>query len=156
MSNELPRIGPGSRVCMHFQLRLEDGTVVEDSFSDEPLCFVMGDGSLIEGLELAIYGLASGDEQDLLIPPQEGYGYRDPDNVYELPLADFSGATAPEPGMIIGFTTPSGEEVPGMIREVGEQNVKVDFNHPLAGHEIGFRVKILEVTPGLDEEADRQ
>lgn len=156
MTDESIRIRPGCRVCMHFALRLEDGTEVDSSFDEEPLCFIVGDGTLIEGLELAILGLAAGDEQDLLIPAQEGYGFRDPDNVHELPLSDFDSSTPPETGMVIGFTTPSGEEVPGLIREVGEQSVQVDFNHPLAGHEIGFSVRILEVTPGANTEADEQ
>ena len=61
------------------------------------------------------------------------------------PRRDFDQALSLVAGMIIGFTTPAGDEVPGMIREVGDEVVKVDFNHPLAGHELVYRVKILAV-----------
>lgn len=147
VTDDAAEIGPGSRVCMHFALHLPDGTEVESSFDGEPLCFAIGDGTLIEGLELALYGLRAGQEQELIIPPESGFGYRDPENVHSLPRTDFEGHDQLRAGMIIGFTTPSGEEVAGAVIELDDDTVKVDFNHPLAGREIGFRVRILEVGP---------
>ena len=62
--------------------------------------------------------------------------------------ADFPPDMELQRGVIISFALPDGEEYPGMITEVGEQQVTVDFNHPLAGHEITFDVEILEVSGG--------
>ena len=142
-------IGPGSEVLMHFTLSLADGTVADSTREGEPLRFVMGDGTLIEGLELVLYGLKQGDRQCLSIEPRDAFGFPDEDNIHTMPRSEFPADMQLEPGVIIGFTTPSGEEVPGAIQEVEGDEVVVDFNHPLAGHEVIFDVEILEVKPGL-------
>lgn len=145
MNPDLNMIQPGSEVLMHFTIRLEDGTVAESSVGEEPLRFKMGDGTLVEGLELALLGLKPGDKQKLQIPPENAYGYAVPSNVQPLARDEFPEDMELKRGVIIGFTTPDGEEVPGMILEVGDEQVTVDFNHPLASHEITFEVEILEV-----------
>jgi len=142
-------IGPGSEVLMHFTLSLADGTVADSTREGEPLRFVMGDGTLIEGLELVLYGLKQGDRQCLSIEPRDAFGFPDEDNIHTMPRSEFPDDMQLEPGVIVGFTTPSGEEVPGAIQEVKGDEVVVDFNHPLAGHEVIFDVEILEVKPGL-------
>ena len=67
-----------------------------------------------------------------------------------MPRSEFPAEMQLEAGLIISFTTPSGEEVPGAIQEVKDDEVVVDFNHPLAGNEIIFDVEILEIKPGLN------
>jgi FKBP-type peptidyl-prolyl cis-trans isomerase SlpA len=139
-------IGPSSKVRMHFSISLEDGTVAETTRDDnEPLEFVMGDGTMIQGLELALYGLKAGDKQTLTIEPDLAFGYHDPDNVHSMSIDEFPQDMQLAKGVIIEFNTPAGDEVPGTIRDIGEGAVKVDFNHPLAGHEITFDVEILSV-----------
>jgi FKBP-type peptidyl-prolyl cis-trans isomerase SlpA len=140
-------IGPGAEVTMYFTLSLQDGTVA-DATEDEPLRFTMGDGTLIEGLELALYGLKVGEKQRVNIDPVHAFGFPDKSNIHSMPRAEFSPELPLESGTIIGFSTPSGEEVPGTIVEVGEDEVVVDFNHPLAGHEITFEVEIVDIKPG--------
>ena len=143
-------IGPGSEVLMHFTLSLADGTVADSTDEDEPLRFVMGDGTLIEGLELVLYGLKKGDRQCLSIDPRDAFGFPDEENIHTMPRSEFPAEMKLEAGLIISFTTPSGEEVPGAIRDIKDDEVVVDFNHPLAGNEIIFDVEILEIKPGLN------
>lgn len=138
-------IQPGSEVLMHFTIRLEDGTVAESTAGEDPMRFTMGDGTLVEGLELALLGLKPGDKQRLKIPPENAYGFSDPVNVHPLDRSEFPQDMELKQGVIIGFTTPAGDEIPGTILEVGEEQVSVDLNHPLAGHEIDFEVEITEV-----------
>jgi FKBP-type peptidyl-prolyl cis-trans isomerase SlpA len=138
----------GSEVLMHFTISLADGTVAETTEGDEPLRFVMGDETLAEGLELALFGLKAGDKQSLRIGPETAYGFPDLDNVHPMDRADFPEDMELERGVIVSFALPDGEEYPGMITEVGDKQVTVDFNHPLAGHEILFEVEILEVGGG--------
>jgi len=138
-------IGAGSEVLMHFSVTLPDGTVADSSAENEPMRFVMGDGSLVEGLELVLYGLKQGDKQCISIEPRDTFGYPDEENIHTLPRSEFSADLPLEPGVIIGFSTPSGEEVPGAIKEVREDEVVVDFNHPLSGLELIFDVEILEI-----------
>jgi FKBP-type peptidyl-prolyl cis-trans isomerase SlpA len=134
-----------STVIMHFRITLEDGTEADSSFGEEPMQFQMGDGTLSEGLEQVLLGLPAGARQTFLLSPEQAFGYPDTANIHELPRSDFSMEMVLEPGVIIGFETPSGEELPGLVLEADEEKVKVDFNHPLAGHNLEFEVEILEV-----------
>jgi FKBP-type peptidyl-prolyl cis-trans isomerase SlpA len=140
-------IGPGCAVTMHFSLRFPDGFVADASEPGEPLTFVMGDGSLVQGLELALYGLKAGDSQTVELDPLHAFGYADPENVHSLPRAEFAPDLPLDIGTVIAFSTPSGEEVPGMIKEVKGDEVVVDFNHPLAGHDVIFEVEIVDIKP---------
>ncbi len=141
-------IGPGSQVTMYFTLTLKDGTVADRTLEGEPMTFIMGDGTLIEGLEMVLYGLKVGDKQCIAIEPRDTFGFPDEESVHTLPRSEFAADLPLEEGVIIGFSTPSGEEVPGTIREVRDEEVLVDFNHPLAGHEVIFDVEIVDIKPG--------
>ena len=148
MSPEIPiPIGPGARVRMHFALSLTDGTVAYSSFSEEPLEFDWGDGTLRPGLELAVLGLNVGDGQTLTLLPEQAYGLHDEALVHDIPRADFPDLIAPKVGQIIAFHSPTGEDIAGAILAVDADTVRVDFNHPLAGREVVFHVKILSIVP---------
>jgi len=138
-------IGTGSKVHRHFTLSLADGPVADSTNEGEPLRFVMGDGTLIEGLELVLYGLKQGDRQCLSIEPRDAFGFPDEENIHTMPRSEFPTDIPLEDGLIIGFTTPSGEEVPGAIKEIKDDEVVVDFNHPLAGWIVIYEVAIIEV-----------
>lgn len=143
------RIDVGSRVRMRYRLVLPDGTVADQS-GDQPLEFSMGDGTLVAGLELALYGLQAGESQTLTLTPQQTFGYPDPDNVHTLARTDFPADMALSDGSVVAFDTPGGAEVAGTVVEVGEEQVRVDFNHPLSGYELEFSVEIIEVAPADD------
>lgn len=147
-------IGPGSEVTMHFTLTLRDGTVAETSHEGEALQFQIGDGSLVVGLERALLGLAGGAKQTVEIDPQDAFGFPDPANVHAMSRHDFADDMPLEPGVIISFTTPAGDELPGTVVEVEGEQVLVDFNHPLCGHTIKFAVEILSVSAAADGEAE--
>lgn len=136
---------PGSEVTLHFSLSLPDGTEAISTFEEEPLSFQVGDKTFQPGMELALYGLKAGDEQTLTLTPTQAYGDPEPGLVHQLPLSDF-GDLPPEEGQIMSFTMGTAGETMGLIREIDGDEVTVDFNHPLAGHEVVFRVKILEVS----------
>lgn len=148
MASNAITIHQGSEVLMHFTIYLEDGTVAETTEGEEALHFVMGDDTLVEGLELALFGLKAGDKQSLKIGPENAYGYPDPENVHPMERSDFPKDMSLEKGVIISFAMPDGDEYPGMVKEIGDKQITVDFNHPLAGHEITFDVEILEVKGG--------
>lgn len=144
-------ITPGSKVKMHYALAVEDGSVIDSSFDGAPIDFTVGDGTMIEGLEMALMGLQAGDDQSVSIPPQVGFGQPDAEAIQTMALDEFPKDMAPEAGQIIAFNMPNGDEVPGTVLAVTDANVEVDFNHPLAGHEVIFTVKVLEVEkPELD------
>jgi FKBP-type peptidyl-prolyl cis-trans isomerase SlpA len=136
----------GSRVTMHFALKLSDGMLVENSFDDQPVSFVVGDGTLDRGLELGLIGLREGDHQVLTLMPGQAFGARDEAAVQWVDKSSFPAEMQLEPGQIVGFSGPDNEEIAGAVLEVQDQQVKVDFNHPLAGREIVFETRIIEVT----------
>ena len=144
MSN--PAIGENSKVVMHYRISLEDGTVADSTWEDnEPIAFAVGDGSLLPGLEQSLFGLSAGAREQFQLSPEQGFGYKDTANIHDLPRDDFDPQMPLEPGMVIGFSLPNGEELPGMVLEVAEAFVRVDFNHPFSGHELNIEVEILSV-----------
>jgi len=146
---------PGCPVTLHLSIALEDGTEAISTFGEEPVNLTMGDGTLQPGLELALYGLKAGDTQTLSLLPEQAYGLRDPGLIQYMPMTDFEASFTPEVGQIIAFSLPNGEEAAGSVIGVDEGRVEVDFNHPLAGHEISFRVEILDVGPPGSGDAER-
>ncbi len=138
----------GSRVRLHLRLQLHDGTVVEDSFeSGEPLEFTLGDGTLVQGLELGLLGLGPGDEQTLTLAPEQAFGPHNPELVFEFPRSVFPSDMELQPGLVMTFDLGEVRDVPGMLLEVGDDKVTVDLNHPLAGKPVVYHVKVLEVHP---------
>lgn len=141
------QIQPGSRVRLHLAIKLADGTVAESTFDAEPLDIVIGDGTLVRGLEVALYGMRVGQRQTLTLHPDQAYGARDPEAVGWLPRMQFPVDMEIQPGTLIGFEGPGGEEIAALILAVEADRVQVDFNHPLAGKPIVFESEILAVEP---------
>lgn len=135
----------GSKLTMHYALRLTDGLVADSSFDHEPLTFTVGDGTLDDGLELALVGLRQGDQQTLTLMPGQAFGAHDDDAIQFVSRKQFPTDIELEPGQIMGFNGPQGTEVPGTIVAIEDNQVQVDFNHPLAGREIIFEVEILSI-----------
>ncbi len=145
MDDPANKIAPGSQITMHFSLALPDGTEAASTFGDEPTTFVMGEGAISEGLELCLYGLVAGDKQTLTLEPEQAFGPRDESKIHPMPRSNFEPNMELEEGLVIGFTTPDGHELAGIVLEIQEQEVVIDFNHPLAGSEVVFKVEIVTV-----------
>lgn len=136
-------IGMGDRVVLHLSITLEDGTVAEDTFGQEPIDMVMGDGTLIEGLEHALYGLQLASREKILISAKDAYGARVEDAIYSVARNDFPEDMDIQVGSVVAFAVEGQDEIPGLVIELAEDQVRVDFNHPLAGHDIQLETEIL-------------
>ncbi|PYF78181.1 FKBP-type peptidyl-prolyl cis-trans isomerase SlpA [Marinomonas alcarazii] len=132
-----------SRVALHFELSLEDGQIVDSNFSKAPASFVFGDGSLLPDFEAALLGMSAGQEASFVMPPEKAFGAHNESNIQRMPRSQFSMDL--EEGMVVSFADMSKNELPGVIAEIGEQEVIVDFNHPLAGRSLTFRAQIVDV-----------
>jgi len=138
-------IQPGSRVTLHYELRLADETVVDSTRAGEPATFLIGSGELIELLEQRLLGLTTGERRHFEISGAESQTTVSAEAVQILARNDFPAETVLETGQVFGFETPSGDEVPGMIVSVSDTEVVVDFSHPLAGRDLIFDVEVLEI-----------
>lgn len=145
-SSESLKIADGLAVTLHFSILLADGDEVDSTRRGKPATFVMGDGNLLPGFEAALLGLAAGADEQLSIPAVDAFGERVPGNVQRLPLARFPNADELEVGLIVSFAAPDGE-LPGVVMQLWDETVEVDFNHPLAGRDLVFDVSILKVEP---------
>ena len=134
-----------SIVTMHFDIRLKDGSIADSTRNvGRPMQFTMGKGIFSQKLEDALLGLGAGDKKKIMLLPDEAFGAPHPANIYEFPKAKFSGFELEE-GLIISFAQKDGSELPGVVRSIGETEVTVDFNHPLAGQVILFDLEIVAV-----------
>ena len=139
------RIGQNSQVTLHFALKFENGDVVDSNFDKAPATFTVGDSSLLPGFERSLFGLKGGDERSFQIPPEQGFGTPNEQNVQVMPRSDFASDMELDYGVLVIFKDAAGGEMPGVIKDFNDQQVTVDFNHPLAGKVITFDVKIITV-----------
>lgn len=140
------RIGPDREVTLHFAIKLDSGDVVDSTFDKRPATFRVGDGNLLPGFELSLYGLKVGDRRALPIAPGQGFGRPNPQNVQVMPRSQFEGMELSE-GLLVIFNDAASGEMPGVVKSFDDKQVTVDFNHPLAGRDLTFEVEILEVKP---------
>lgn len=146
------QIEAGSQVSLHFALALPDGEEIDSTFNGKPASFRLGDGSMLPGFEEKLLGLEAGSEHEVLIPAEKAFGAVNPDNRQRFSMDKFKHLLDDEllptrVGSVVSFRDPAGFELPGVVAEIADSYVIVDFNHPLAGKDIVFRVHILAVLP---------
>ncbi len=140
-------VGEGTRVIVNFSLSLEDGSEVDSNFGDDPVEFVIGDGNLLPGFERQLFGMVAGDRQIFTVLPENAFGQINDNNVQILPRKQFDEDAELEIGLLFSFADAAGSELPGMILSFDDEEVEVDFNHPLAGRTILFDVLVHRVEP---------
>jgi FKBP-type peptidyl-prolyl cis-trans isomerase SlpA len=134
-----------SLVTLRYAVSLADGTVIEET-GDEPETVQLGQGEFINELEQKLYGLAADDTDDIIIPaPENLFGEYDESRIQHVDHAVFDDGAPAQQGTVIEFTLPNGSTVPGVIREVDDKSVLVDFNHPLCGRDVMLSVDIVSV-----------
>ena len=141
MSSYTP-VGPGTKVEVRVSLKLTDGHVV-DSTGDNAASFVVGDGSLLPGFEQAMFGMVEGQASSFEI--EDGFGEHNEDNVQRMSRTQFASDMKLTEGLVVAFSEQQKTELPGVVTNVSELIVEVDFNHPLAGKKLIFDVEIIGV-----------
>lgn len=140
-------------VSMDYELKVEN-TVVDFSEEGDPLIFLQGRGNIIPGLEVAIQGMGVGESKNVMVKAAEAYGEYDPENFIEVPKAEFPEEIPLEIGTEIGVNDENGEELSAYIEEVDVDKITLNFNHPLAGKDLEFKVKIVEIREATPEELE--
>ena len=138
-------VSEGTRVFLNFSLSLEDGSEIDSNFSTEPVDFIVGDGSLLPGFERLLFGMSAGERQIFSVAPEDAFGMPNNSNVQSVPRDQFDDDAELEIGLLFYFSDAGGGEVPGLVVAFDDEEVTVDFNHPLAGRTILFDVLVHRV-----------
>lgn len=139
-------------VSIHYTLTNEEGEVLDSSEGSDPLAYLQGAGNIIPGLENALVGKAVGDELQVTVAPEEGYGEVLEELVQIVPLTAFQGVESVNVGMSFEAQGENGEVRVVEVTKVEGEEVTVDANHALAGVTLNFDVKVVDVREASEEE----
>lgn len=148
------QISKNKVVSIGFKLTDADGSLIDESSTEEPLTYIQGIGSFIPAVESALEGKKSGDELEVTVTPEDGFGERDEELVHSVPRSQFQSGGDLEVGMQVQSQDPDGGPVIFTVVAVNTDNVTLDGNHPLAGMTLNFSVKVGDVRDATKEELD--
>lgn len=151
--SEILKVADGQVVSMEYLLKV-DGETIDSSEDHGPIEFVQGVGNIVPGLERELYGMAIGESKDVVVSAKDGYGEIDSEASMEVARDQFPEDIPMEVGTQLELEDESGHPMHARIEQVGETSVRLDFNHPLAGKELFFTVKIAGLRLATDEELD--
>jgi len=142
-----------SVVAIEYEVK-EAGTteVVDSNKGAQPLEFITGKGHIIPGLESALVGMNKGESSDVMVKAEDAYGELNPEAVQTIPRDQFEGIDLTE-GMMLYGQGEGGQTVQVVVKSFNDNEVTVDFNHPLAGKDLMFSVTILDERAATDDEA---
>jgi len=133
----------GSKVCLHYVLKV-NGMTVSSTVGNDPIVYTHGEGQMLQGLEEQITGMDKGDRKSFDLPPEKGFGKRDPKTLQKISRSKFKEASKIEKGSMVQFTV-NGQPMEATVVDVNEDCVTIDMGHPLAGETLHFDVEILGV-----------
>lgn len=139
----------GMSVRVSYVGRLEDGTIFDASETSPefengsgPLEFTIGDRSVIPGFEAAVVGMMPGEDKTVVIPMDDAYGPHLPELVADMDRKDLPEGMSPQPGEHLEVVPREGEKFPVVVTAVTQEKITLDANHPLAGRDLTFSIKL--------------
>jgi FKBP-type peptidyl-prolyl cis-trans isomerase SlyD len=138
-------------VGIEYTLKDNAGGIVDSNAGGDPLLFIQGMGTLVPGLEIALNGREAGESFDVEIKAVDGYGEYDPERKRGIPRASVPQLADAKPGMMLQATGPEGVSVV-TVSEVTETEIVIDGNHPMAGKDLFFSIRVTEVRAATEEE----
>ena len=150
MNATAPLVSEGSFLTLHYRLAGPDGADVVNTFNEQPATLSLGTGELAPAMEVRLLGLAEGSRITFELAPGEAFGARNPELLQRVKLALLHELGDPDAhygvGDVVQFPTPGGQaSYAGVVREVGDDWLLFDFNHPLAGQPLTFEVQLIGV-----------
>jgi FKBP-type peptidyl-prolyl cis-trans isomerase 2 len=135
----------GDKVKIEYEGTFDNGTVFDSSEKcGAPLEFEVGAGQIIPGFENAVMGMEKGEEKEFKLDPSDAYGDRNPQLVQKIPKDQLPKEV--ESGMMLVVGLPNGAQIPVKVTEVTDEWVTIDMNHPLAGENLNFKIKVVDVS----------
>lgn len=143
----------GLVVSMEYTLSV-DGEVLDSSKDAGPLQFLAGYDNIVPGLEREMIGMKIGESKDVLVLPEDGYGEFDKEAFMEVLRSEFPTDMELEEGLELNVTDEDGQHQLAFVESFNGKTVRLDFNHPLAGAELRFNVKVIALRDPTKEELD--
>jgi len=143
----------GLVVSMEYTLSV-DGEVLDSSKDAGPLQFLAGYDNIVPGLEHEMLGMKIGESKDVLVMPVDGYGEFDEEAFVEVPRSEFPSDMELEEGLELGVSDEDGQNQVAFVESFNNEIVRLDFNHPLAGAELQFNVKVVGLREPTKEELE--
>ncbi len=134
----------GSVVSFEYTLSDDSGQVLQSNKGQEPVSYTYGKKEIVAGLEKGMADMQLNEEKSICVQPEEGYGQVDPKGFKEVPKSDVPDG-AQKPGTPLTARGPEGQETLIHVREVKQDTIVLDFNHPLAGKTLTFDVKVVGI-----------
>jgi FKBP-type peptidyl-prolyl cis-trans isomerase SlpA len=143
-------VHPGSFLTLHYRLTGPQGDELINTFNDKPATLSLGTGQLAPAIEQRLLGLAEGTHTRFELAPGEAFGQRNPELQQRVKRSLLAQLGDPDEtyavGDVLEFPTPDGQgSYAGVVRELGEDWILFDFNHPLAGEAVSFEVQLIGV-----------
>ena len=147
------QIGDQKVVTLHYTLTDNEGRVIDKS-DDGSFAYLHGARNIIPGLENALAGRSAGEQVNVSVAPEEGYGARDDSMLQQVPKNMFEDGSQIAVGSQFHAQGPNGEMLIVTVMEIHDEHVVVDGNHPLAGVELNFDVTVVDVRDASSEEIE--
>lgn len=152
IKGEIMSIQDNQVVSIHYELKsVDNGEILDSNLQGAPLSFIVGKGQIIPGLEEKIKGLKAGDSANIEVAAADAYGVYDENAVQTLPKEQFAGLEL-NVGMTLYGQGEHGETVQVIVKSFNDENVEIDFNHPLAGQDLLFAITVAEVREATADE----
>ena len=136
----------GDKIKVDYTGSLDNGTVFDTSEGKQPLEFEVGAGKIIKGFDNAVIGMEKDQEKEIKLKPEEAYGNPNPELVKKIPKTVLPKEQEPKAGMMILMKTKEGQQIPARITEVADADITIDLNHPLAGKNLNFKIKVVDIS----------
>ncbi len=146
----MQRVKMNDNVTVIYEGTLKNGEIFESSADTGPLSFQVGRNEVLAAFEEGILNLAEGETKTITVPPEEAYGEKKPELIQNLGRDLFGSNMELKPGMVLGVMVKKDDQehqVPTMVVEVEGDRVTVDFNHPLAGETLNYKVTVQSIDP---------
>ena len=141
-------------VTMNFTLKDDDGNVLDSTQGKEPFSFISGTNQILPKLEERVGEMLIGSKKDVVLVPEDGYGVYQEEAIRTIKRSEFPNDVELDKGMGFLAKSPQGKDVQFFIKEIEGENVKVDFNHPLAGKTLHFDLELLNLRDATSEELE--
>ncbi len=145
-------IAPNNVVTMNFTLKDDEGNILDTTESDGSFSYISGNNMVLPKLEEAVSGMLIGTKKNIKLTAADGYGNYNEQIVQVVGKENFPEDFELEVGMSYMASSPDGAQMPFVITEVHDEDITIDFNHPLAGKNLNFDIELLDVREASSEE----